>query len=129
MSEPARDTPRCRAIDEEHDAKRRALPPFPGCLQVTAIENARNLAYVALARTLERDLAEAHAAAADLSADVTKIAQERDEALSRLSDGNGLLNGAEHALRSYQFGNAAPELAESMADNIRKYLNKVEAPK
>lgn len=33
-----------------------------------------------------------------------------------------LLTGAFHALRSYQFGNASEELAESMADEIEKYL-------
>lgn len=34
-----------------------------------------------------------------------------------------LLIAANHALRSYQYGNASPDLAEEVADKIDEYLN------
>lgn len=34
-----------------------------------------------------------------------------------------LLEGAYHALRSYQFGNASPNLAEEMADELERILD------
>lgn len=40
-----------------------------------------------------------------------------------------LLTAAKHALRSYQFGNSAPDLAESTADAIEKYLAEQEQTK
>lgn len=38
------------------------------------------------------------------------------------------LTGASHALRSYQFGNASVELAESIADACDKALNEIGQP-
>lgn len=34
-----------------------------------------------------------------------------------------LLSAAMHALRSYQHGNASPDLAEDIANKIQEYLN------
>ena len=39
-----------------------------------------------------------------------------------------LLRAAKHALRSYQYGNAAPDLAASVADRIDAALELVDAP-
>jgi hypothetical protein len=45
--------------------------------------------------------------------------KDRKEETSRLSL---LLNGAGHALRSYQFGNSSPDLAKELADKIDSAL-------
>lgn len=38
------------------------------------------------------------------------------------TDEEKLLTAAYHALRSYQYGNTSPDLAESLADNIQEFL-------
>lgn len=68
------------------------------------------------------ELADALVAAADFA---QAMKAERDEAIRALSEGkreaNDLLDMATHALRSYQCGNDAPDLAQSVADKIEAF--------
>lgn len=47
---------------------------------------------------------------------------ERRQITDRVLESGRLLRAAAHALRSYQYGNAATDLAEEMADSIDKFL-------
>ena len=57
-----------------------------------------------------------------------EIIKQQDEELATLRAENDnwkrLLLAASHALRSYQYGNSATELAESMADKIDQATQK-----
>jgi hypothetical protein len=54
-------------------------------------------------------------------ADVSRAAGIREELLKAC-------RAAVHALRSYQHGNSAPDLAESVADAVEKAIQKAEVP-
>jgi hypothetical protein len=57
-----------------------------------------------------------------LEHDYERLQVELDAWAAYIESKNTLLLSALHALRSYQYGNSSPELAEEVADKIEKEL-------
>lgn len=53
----------------------------------------------------------------------SRCRDERAEIMAKTGESKRLLEAAYHALRSFQFGNAATDLAKDMADSIDTFLS------
>ena len=79
-------------------------------------------------RRLLEDLAARHFAPGDLSFDRGLIT-EAARRLPASEEAENLLQGALHALRSYQHGNASVDLAKTIADKIETELPRLSGRK
>ncbi|MFG1270783.1 hypothetical protein V5F40_22795 [Xanthobacter sp. DSM 14520] len=82
--------------------------------------------YIALTRAelglLQRGLFPSAAGGADVEGDLAALCHKLEARALRSADLVPVLVGAMHALRSYQYGNAAPDLAEGCADRCAQLL-------